>query len=403
MFPVVRHQQYLVPESEISGRIKRFTGMMKEADLTVCWIDHPVDRLYFTGTSQDGVLMVSATGESIFFAKKSFQRARAESPREVKSFPGRRGLLDKAKEFAGVDGSIGLSLDVTPGATYLWLTDKLPGCRIIDISLMLRTVKSVKSEWEVAQIREAGKTAEQIFSRMNRYVKAGQSELELSGEIERDLRAMGHPGVLRIRRPSLALACICAVTGEAGLYPTNFDGPVGGEGPFPSSPAGAGWKRVEENELLMLDMVTVHNGYHADNARTFFSGPGKACEAALKAHETCRGAMEMIASGMKPGADCTALFAETQEWVEARGEPEGFMGYEENRVKFFGHGVGLELDEFPVITAKLPMTLQAGMVIAVEPKAFLKGVGPVGVENTYLVTETGCESLCTTESGIITL
>ena len=79
---------------------------------------------------------------------------------------------------------------------------------------------------------------------------------------------------------------------------------------------------------------------------------------------------------------------------EEIGEPEGFMGYAENRVRFFGHGVGLELDELPVLADRIEIDLVPGMVIAVEPKAFLEDVGPVGVENTYIVTENGYENLC---------
>ena len=83
------------------------------------------------------------------------------------------------------------------------------------------------------------------------------------------------------------------------------------------------------------------------------------------------------------------------------GEPEGFMGFEDNRVKFFGHGVGLELDEFPVLADRVDLELAPGMVVAVEPKAFLSGVGPVGIENTYLIGEDGCESLCSSPREIV--
>ncbi len=70
------------------------------------------------------------------------------------------------------------------------------------------------------------------------------------------------------------------------------------------------------------------------------------------------------------------------------------MGFGDNRVKFFGHGVGLDLDEMPVIADRIHVTLEPGMILAVEPKAFLPGHGPVGVENTYVITDDGCESFC---------
>ena len=76
------------------------------------------------------------------------------------------------------------------------------------------------------------------------------------------------------------------------------------------------------------------------------------------------------------------------------------MGHGENRVRFFGHGVGLELDELPVLAAKIDLRLAEGSVLAVEPKAFLAGIGPVGVENTYVVREAGCESLSDFDEAI---
>ena len=62
-----------------------------------------------------------------------------------------------------------------------------------------------------------------------------------------------------------------------------------------------------------------------------------------------------------------------------------------------------ELDELPVIAARLDLELRPGMVVAVEPKAFLEGIGPVGIENTYLITPGGCESLCTAECEIMSI
>jgi Xaa-Pro aminopeptidase len=403
MLPLDRHEKYLVPRDDLLGRITSFQARMANAGVDLSWIDHPIDRHYFTGTSQDGTLLLPVTGEPVFFVRRSFQRAEAESPLPVRKFAGRKAIIAAAQEMLPAAGKLGLAFDVTPTATYLWLNKSLPDAELVDINMALRWQKSVKTAWEILQLREAGRIAEIIFSEIPEFHEVGISELEFSSRIEQRLRGLGHPNVIRIRRPGLALATICAVSGDGGLYPTNFDGPVGGEAPYPPAPAGAGWKRLQADEMVMLDMVTVYNGYHSDNARTYFAGGGEFPAAAQEAHETCCAAMALIEKGMRPGVDCTALFREAQSYVDGRGEPEGFMGYGDNRVKFFGHGIGLELDEFPVITAKLEMTLEAGMIIAVEPKAFLKGIGPVGVENTYLITENGAETLCGSPREIVRL
>jgi Xaa-Pro aminopeptidase len=183
------------------------------------------------------------------------------------------------------------------------------------------------------------------------------------------------------------------VSGASALYPTSFNGPVGAEGPYPNSPSGAGWKQLAAGETVMLDLVTMHNGYHADTTRTFFLG-GEPTDAARRGHDGCLEVARWIEERMRPGASCSDVFREVRSLVEKRGEPDGFMGFGENRVRFFGHGVGLELDELPVLAQRIELRIEPGMVVAVEPKAFLPGTGPVGIENTYVVTDDGCERLC---------
>ena len=103
---------------------------------------------------------------------------------------------------------------------------------------------------------------------------------------------------------------------------------------------------------------------------------------------------------MRPGAVCSEVFREVAAWARERGEPEGFMGHGENRVRFFGHGVGLELDELPVLAEKIDLPLEVGAILAVEPKAFPDG-GPVGVENTYVIVADGCENLCPVDDALV--
>ena len=146
-------------------------------------------------------------------------------------------------------------------------------------------------------------------------------------------------------------------------------------------------------QTVMFDIVTSYNGYQADTTRSFYLG-SSVPEKIEAAHDFCVGVLREIEQRMRPGAVCSEIYRDVRAIVEAREEPEGFMGYGDNRVKFYGHGVGLDLDEMPVIADRIDVALKPGMILAVEPKAFLKGVGPVGVENTYVITDEGCESLC---------
>ena len=397
-----RHRGFFVPKEEIDRRVRTFQSILREMDLSAAWIDHLTDRCYFSGSIQNGILLIPAEGQPRYFVKKSVARAESESPLEVLPYPGRKGLLKKIAESVGSKGRLGASMDVTPVSTYRWLRSILAEDRMVDTSLPVRLQKAVKSGWEVAQIAKAAEQADTLFREVKDHFRTGMTELALSAAVEGRLRALGHAGVLRIRHPGSDLPLVNVVSGKSALYPTNFDGPAGGEGPFPSSPSGAGWKPIGEGETFIVDMVTSYNGYYADHTRTYYVGRSVP-ETAKKAHDFCLGVLSRLESSLRPGRDCGGLYEEIQDWAEKQGVPEGFMGYGENRVRFFGHGVGLELDEFPIIAQKIDVILKPGMVVAVEPKAFLEGLGPVGVENTYVVTETGCRRLCTAEHDIVPL
>jgi len=400
VFPVEEHRGSLVPAAEIARRIEALQRRMRHQNVAHLWIDHLVDRLYLSGSSQNGVVVVPAEGEATFYVRKSVQRAKVESPLDVQPHPGRRDLAEAVHGATTGESRIGLAMDVMPTTTYLWLVDTLTGREFVDVSEELRRLRATKSVWEIQQIRTASDQITTLFGEIGERIRPGITELELTGSVEGRLRQLGHGGTVRVRRPGADISIGTVVSGRSGMYPTNFDGPVGAPGPTPASSSGAGWKRLAAGETVMLDIVTSHNGYHADTTRTFYLG-SQPSEPTSAAHEFCREILSLIESRLHPGAVCSEIFRETAEDAERLGEPEGFMGFGENRVRFFGHGVGLELDELPVIADKIDLVIEAGMVVAVEPKAFGERSGPVGIEDIYVVTETGCERLCPISHDII--
>lgn len=393
-----RHKPYLVPKDEVQSRIRGFQTLLKKNDITVAWIEHGTDLTYFTGSNQNGVLFIPMEGEIQYYVKRSLARAEWESPLPVEPYPGRKSILKRLKKLLGENGSLGLSLSLSSAKLYQWLSEALDNLTLVDTSLLHLIQKSVKSAWEIQWIEKAANQADNLFSFIPKISKPGMTEIAWSAEMERFLRQNGHSGMVRIRGMGADLTCLAAVSGEAGLYPTNFDGPVGSEGLYPST-SGSGWKNLKLGETAMVDVVTSINGYHSDQTRIFYLGT-KVPENVHDAHNFCLDVLNRVESQMKPGSNCEEIYTSVQDWIDTQNIPEGFMGYGGNRVKFFGHGIGLELNEFPVIADRMDMNLQPGNVIAVEPKSFLSGIGPVGIENTYVVTETSCRSLLKTDPGI---
>ncbi|MCZ7586409.1 MAG: Xaa-Pro peptidase family protein [Deltaproteobacteria bacterium] len=312
--------------------------------------------------------------------------------KELRSF-----VISLASRRAAV---VGACLDVLPASAYAQLIREI-GETPADISMEVRRLRALKSPWEIERIRRAAEQVEPIFAGMADLVEPGMPEIDLSARIESRLRVAGHSGLVRVRRAGQEFPILALASGPAASYPSNMDGPIGFEGPFPTACAGAGWRRIQAGETFMADIVTQDAGYHADNARTF--AVGSASEATLAAHAFCREALAEVVQRVRPGAVPSAIYEEVRAWAEARGEPEGFMGFGENRVRFFGHGVGLELDELPVIAPRFDDPLAEGMVIAIEPKAFSPTHGPAGLENTYIVTSSGAESLCRAPDEIVVL
>jgi len=105
----------------------------------------------------------------------------------------------------------------------------------------------------------------------------------------------------------------------------------------------------------------------------------------------------------KPGIASSDLYHMTLKEVERTGLGEHFMGHGEGKVRFVGHGLGLEIDEHPVLAPRFSQKLESGMIIALEPKFVFPGKGVVGVEDDYLVTAAGVERLTLTDQTLIRL
>ncbi len=396
------HRAGAVPRSEIERRISALARSLAEGGVDVALVEHLADRIYFTGSAQDATLIVGADGRTSYLVRKSRPRAFEESPLVGEVHPGRRGLLEALRGRIPRGGRLGLAFDVASAATLRSIEEAIEGLAVIDVSRSIRRLRMTKSTWEIEQLRAAARQVETMFREVPRTIRAGMTELELSGRVEARLRELGHGGSIRVRRAAADVAIAVVVSGASACYPVAFDGPVGGEGPSAFAPAGGSAKPIRHGETVMFDVVSWHNGYHLDTARTFFVGR-TAPEPALAAHAFCREVLQQIEARLRPGVRCSEIWNEVVGWIETRGEPEGFMGWGENRVRFLGHGVGLELDEWPVLAERFDEPLASGMVLAVEPKIFTPTIGPVGLENTYVVTPDRPERLTDLPEDLVTL
>ncbi len=391
----------LTPRDELDRRIGRFQERMTQLSWDAAFVMLTADLFYFTGTAQRGVLVVPQSGDPALLVQKSVTRAEQESP-----LPAIWGLQSMSQLRATLSetglasfGTVGLEMDVLPAATYLRLVKQFPDTQWADASGPIREIRMVKSPYEIERMRRAACQLRTMFDRAPEVLREGLREIDLSAELEAILRKQGHQGTIRIHKWNADFHYGPISSGPVGSYPHAFDGPVGTQGLYAAMPQGAGSRIIGANEAVMVDFVSGHSGYHVDQTRIFSLGPVD--EKLAEAHEFALTVMRQIEDRLRPGVLCSLIYDEIMTGVEGHPFAPYLMGHGENRVRFLGHGVGLELDELPVIAPRFEIPLEPGMAIAIEPKVFLPDLGSVGVENTYVITEDGFEKLTTNNEAII--
>jgi Xaa-Pro aminopeptidase len=261
----------------------------------------------------------------------------------------------------------------------------------VDLSDAIRRIRMVKSPFEIELIRRSGAILSRVIGGAGSLIRPGMTELDLASSLESSLRREGHPGFTRMRMFNGELAFGTVSAGPSAAYPTRFPGPVGYVGTSPANAAGAGWRRLTPGDTVMIDLAGACEGYVSDETRTYVLGEAPADM--KKAHETILELMRLVEERLRPGSRCDVLYQYALDFIRDTPYAAGFMGTGDSQVRFLGHGVGLELDELPVLASGFDIALEPGMVVAVEPKIFFPDRGGVGIENTYVITETGCENL----------
>ncbi len=373
----------MVPSKELERRINALQVGMKEQGIEGALLVERADLYYFTGTGQSGHLFVPSQGEPQLLVRKNLRRACQESNlSRVVSFENWEQLSEIMKTLVPEGRKIGLELDLLPVKQYFRYQKRLPSYEFVDVSPIIRQIRAVKTSWELERQFKAAKLSEEAFGYAREILQEGMTEIELAGKVEGFLRSRGHLGPIRMRGFNQELYFGHIMAGANAAKPSYFDGPTGGPGLHPSFPQGAGTGLIRKGEPVLIDFVTVRQGYMVDQTRIFSLG-----ELPSHLQEAYRVAVEIkqdLASRGQAGVPAGDLFGRAWEMAEKAGLSEHFLGYEE-KINFVGHGVGLEVDEAPIIARGVEAPLEEGMVFALEPKFTFPEEGVVGIEDTFVV------------------
>ena len=389
----------LTTKDEITSRIDRLRGKMSENGIDLAIILQNVDIFYFTGTLQRGVLVVSADHGPNFFVEKSIYRARMETPLEITPIKRDKDVKDILSERNMLHGKCAMELDVIPVVLCERWKSILGKESVGDLSQIIRDVRLVKSEFEIAQIKRSGEIIERVFEKAKDVVKEGVREIDIDAELYAEGRKWGHQGFLRMRGLNQEMMSIYVTHGYSTTITSGADVPISGIGLTHAIGQGASVNVVRNGIPVIIDYGGGYNGYITDETRVYATGALK--ELFHRPYEVARDIIDETMGFAKEGTDATEIFARALDRVKAAGLESNFMGHGEGQVSFIGHGLGLEINELPVITARHQMVLKEGMVFAFEPKFIFPGEGAIGIEVDFVVRKNGLERVTRTPVDIV--
>ncbi len=391
----------ITPLKELQDRVSNLQYRLQEKSLDGALITQKMDLYYFAGSMQNGFLFVPVGQAPLYMVRRNYNRALKESGwKKVIPLKNWGQLSAYLQEYLqGSLKTIGLELDVLPVNQYKQLLQIFPGVKFVDISTMIREIRMLKSEYELNCFRRADKIATDIFREIPALLEVGKSEIELAAEIETLYRKAGHQGILRMRGFNMEMLFGHAYFGENGEMSTFLDSCTGGEGVTTACPQGSGWRKLNPHEPVGLDYGSVYGGYILDHTRVF--SLGSLPPELEKAYDVALDIQQEVISRAAPGILSSELYRLALEIATARGLGDFFMGYKDRKVKFIGHGVGLDLDEFPLLSQVSKHVLYPGMVFALEPKFIFPGKGMLGLENVWHVTEKSVEKITSMPDDLV--
>lgn len=374
-------------QKTVSERIEKLLSVVRAADNdfdTILIVDK-VNQYYFTGTMQDAILVIRSDGSYGYYVRRSYQRALAES--KLGNIHPMNSYRDLLKYLPADLGNVLLEASIMPLAMLQRLQRVFSFGKIDSVENYIMKLRMIKDSEELALISAAGEAHNRLLREVvPALMREGMSEAELMADVYAAMIKNGHHGVSRFGMFQLDMVAGQLGFGENALYPTCFDGPGGMLGMSAAVPAvGSRERLLKRGDLVFLDIAFGIDGYHSDKTQVYSFGAAPADDI-VSMHRACMDILDRVSDRLRPGEIPAEIYADIMSDLPPL-LSENFMGMGAAQVKFLGHGVGLQIDEPPVLAMGFSEPLTENMVIAVEPKRGVAGIGMTGVEETYIVTE----------------
>ena len=358
-------------------------------------ISSGVHMFYFTGSIFNGYIYLSGDGRALSFVRKRTASAPKDAfpIRKIEDIPAilaREGLTP---------GRLMVEDDYLSAREYRRVEACFSGAELVPSCL--RMLRAEKDEAEVAAIAETCAGLEEVYGKAASLYTYGMTDRELTLLLEIELLKKGHLGRFPVFGSGMDIGFGGSVLGgDNAMVASPYDFAVGGAGAHPVAPIGACGAVLKKGQSVLLDMGLLTNGYMGDVSRCF--SVGRLPDEAYRLHDLSIDICKALQEMGKPGVLCSELYNKAMSMIEEAQATAVFMEAF-NGTRFVGHSLGLEINELPVLSGGYKQALRENMVLAIEPKFILPGVGPLGVENTYAVKAEGLVPLHTSPMGIVDL
>lgn len=373
---------------DILKRIRSVQKYMAEEGMDALLVASNANIYYATSRFFRGYVYIPSVGEPVWFVIKPVGYDSEKDVIYIRKPENIPSILEQLS--LPLPSKIGYEFEALLYSDVVRLKALFPNAEALDGSKPLKRARMIKTSWELERMKEDGIHQAEAYRRVTSCYKQDMTDVEFQIEIERILRLEGNLGFIRTSGNLMEINMGSVIAGDNADVPGPYDFTMGGAGVDPSLPGGANGKTIRRGETVMVDMSGSFNGYQTDMTRVWRLG--EIPKLALKAHECSRSILRKCEKMGCPGMPVANLYDKAVEIAASEGFDKYFMGHRQ-KAPFIGHGIGIELNELPVVTSRSKDILEEGMTIALEPKFVIPSVGAVGVENTYVVTPEGLKPL----------
>lgn len=359
----------MIQPIEYSTRRRHLIARLPELKLDAFLISAPPNVRYLTGfTGSNGLVLLTGDAAILYTDPRYTIQAEQETNCVVKTVAkGSLALAASSRISRTKLKRIGFERSRLSYGSFIELQQALKLGEILEpVNSVVEQLRAIKSESEIELIRRSVETNSKAFEKVAKKIRPGTTESGLAAEIEFEMRRLG------AEKP--AFETIVAAGSRTALpHAQPMRVPIG-------------------NQLLLIDMGAMQDGYCSDMTRMLHVG---------KPHGKARKLFKAVLEAQLAAVDAVRQDATAGSIDRAARRVLQAHGLEKAFVHSTGHGLGLEIHEPPRVGRKDDTKLRAGMVITIEPGAYIEGSGGVRIEDTVLVTRNGCEVLTPTEKTLL--